>query len=223
MRVLRSISQNPSTVSMKASKQLLLLVGINRSYSHIYLAEAYNLEGYVVPCSSGTPPDRINRSDRYWFKNAVGATEITREAWISRLTGKPAVIFSTPIREFASLSLGDRGNSVSELQQQLKQLGYYKNEITEIYGNADAEAVAQFQKKYSRLSARGSVDLTTKQLLELGTNFKQQFPQKHQLNSTDKSADQLGKIQEVAIIGILLSALSRPEQSASGKSASLFG
>jgi len=223
VRVLRSISQNPSTVSMKASKQLPLLVGINRSYSHIYLAEAYNLEGYAVPCSSGTPPDRINRSDRYWFKNAVAATEITREAWISRLTGKPAVIFSTPIRKFASLSLGDRGNSVSELQQQLKQLGYYKNEITGIYGNADAETVAQFQKKYSRLSARGSVDLTTKQLLELGTNFQQQFPQKHQLNSTDKSADQLGKIQEVAIIGILLSALPRPEQSASGKSASLFG
>jgi len=57
---------------------------------------------------------------------------------ISSLTGKSAVIFSTPIRELASLSLGDRGNSVSELQQQLKQLGYYKNEITGIYGNAVA-------------------------------------------------------------------------------------
>jgi signal transduction histidine kinase len=42
VRVSRSISQNPSTVSMNASKQLPLLVGINRSYSHIYLAEAYN-------------------------------------------------------------------------------------------------------------------------------------------------------------------------------------
>ena len=95
-----------------------------------------------MPRCRGTPPDRINRSDRYWFKNAVAGTEITREALISRLTGKPPVIFSKPIREFASLSLGDRGNSVSELQQQLKQLGYYKNEITGIYGNADA--VAQF-------------------------------------------------------------------------------
>ena len=45
--MLRSISQNPSTVSINASKQLPLLVGINRSYSHIYLAEAYNLEGYA--------------------------------------------------------------------------------------------------------------------------------------------------------------------------------
>ncbi|MBD1830081.1 HAMP domain-containing protein [Microcoleus sp. FACHB-61] len=209
VRVLRSISQNPSIISMNASTQLPLLVGINRSYSHIYLAEAYNLEGYVVARGSGTPPDRINRSDRYWFKSAVAGTEITHQALISRLTGKPAVIFSTPIREFASLSLGDGGNSVSELQQQLKQLGYYKNDITGIYGNATADAVAQFQKKYSGLQAGGSVDFTTKQLLELATNFQQQFPQTHQLNSTDRSADQLGKIQGVAIIGILLSDLAR--------------
>ncbi|MEG4393274.1 ATP-binding protein [Microcoleus sp. BROC3] len=209
IRVLRSISQNPNTVSMNASKQLPLLVGINRSYSHIYIAEAYNLEGYVVARGSGTPPDRINRSDRYWFKSAVAGTEITREALISRLTGKPAVIFSTPIREFASLTLGDRGNSVSQLQQQLKQLGYYKNEITGIYGNATADAVDQFQKKYSGLPAGGSLDSTTKQLLELATNFQQKFSQTPQLNSTDKSADQLGKIQGVAMIGILLSDLAR--------------
>ncbi|MEG4108500.1 peptidoglycan-binding domain-containing protein [Microcoleus sp. S13_C5] len=68
---------------------------------------------------------------------------------ISRLSGKPAVIFSTPIRELAILSLGDRGNSVSELQPQLKQLGYYKTEITRIYGKATADAVARISKKYS--------------------------------------------------------------------------
>jgi hypothetical protein len=73
------------------------------------------------------------------------------------------------------------------------------------------------------LPAGGSVDFTTKQLLELGTNFKQQFSQTHQLNSTDKSAEPMGKIQGVAIIGILLSDLARSEKSASGKSASLFG
>ena len=50
----------------------------------------------------------------------------------------------------------------------------------------------------------GSVDFTTKQLLELGTNFKQQFSQTHQLNSTDKSADQLGKIQGSAIIRYII-------------------
>jgi hypothetical protein len=56
VRLLHSISQQPSTISMNASKHLSLLVGINRSYSHIYLAEADNLEGYVVARGSGTPP-----------------------------------------------------------------------------------------------------------------------------------------------------------------------
>ncbi|WP_039887240.1 peptidoglycan-binding domain-containing protein [Microcoleus vaginatus] len=78
------------------------------------------------------------------------------------LTGKPAVIFSTPIREFAILSLGDRGNSVNQLQPQLKLLGYYKNEITGIYGNPTADAVDQFPKKYLGLPVGGSVDFTTK-------------------------------------------------------------
>ncbi len=104
VQVLRRLSQNAGTVSMKASQQLPLLAAVNRSYSDIYLAEADNLEGYVVARRSGTAPDRLNRSDRHWFKSAVGGTEITREAAISSLTGKPAVIFSTPIREVASLS-----------------------------------------------------------------------------------------------------------------------
>lgn len=43
LRLLHSISQDPSTISINASKHLSLLVGINRSYSHIYLAEADNL------------------------------------------------------------------------------------------------------------------------------------------------------------------------------------
>ncbi|MEG4213290.1 hypothetical protein [Microcoleus sp. S13_B4] len=38
VRLLHSISQDPSTLSINASKYLPLLVGINRSYSHRYLA-----------------------------------------------------------------------------------------------------------------------------------------------------------------------------------------
>ncbi|MEP6518034.1 hypothetical protein [Microcoleus vaginatus] len=56
VRLLHSISQEPSTMSINASKLLSLLVGINSSYSHIYLAEAYNLSGYIIACGSGTPP-----------------------------------------------------------------------------------------------------------------------------------------------------------------------
>ena len=200
--ILRSLSQNANIVSMNAREQLPLLAAVHRSYNRIYIAEAYNLEGYAVARGSGKPLDRINRGDRYWFKGALAGNEITREAVISRLTGKPAVIFSTPIRKFASLSLGDRGSSVSKLQQQLKQLGYYKNPITGIYGDATAAAVFQFQKAYSGLPNNGTVDFTTKQLIELAINF-QEVPTK-QLNPNDK----LGKIQGVAMVGTSLSDLA---------------
>ena len=116
VQVLGSLSQDPSTVSMNASQQLPLLAAVNRSYSDRYLAEADNLEGYVVARGSGTAPDRLNRSDRHWFKNAVGGTEITREAVISPLTGKPTVIFSTPIREFASLSTDKPADKLEKIQ-----------------------------------------------------------------------------------------------------------
>lgn len=116
VQVLGSISQDPSTVSMKASQQLPLLAAVNRSYSDRYLAEADNLEEYVVARGSGTAPDRLNRSDRHWFKSAVGGTEITREAAISSLTGKPAVIFSTPIREIANLSTDKPADKLGKIQ-----------------------------------------------------------------------------------------------------------
>ncbi|MEG4282332.1 hypothetical protein QUB68_04325 [Microcoleus sp. A006_D1] len=116
VQVLRSLSQNPGTISMKVSQQLQLLAAVNRSYSDRYLAEADNLEGYVVAGGSGTARDRLNRSDRHWFKSAVGGTEITREASLSGLTGKPAVIFLTPIREVASLSTDKPADKLEKIQ-----------------------------------------------------------------------------------------------------------
>jgi len=126
VQVLHSLSQNPGTVSMNASQQLPLLAAVNRSYSDIYLAEADNLEGYVVAGGSGTTPDRLNRSDRHWFKSAVGGTEITREAAISGLTGKPAVIFSTPIREVASLSTDKPADKLGKIQG-VAMIGQYSS------------------------------------------------------------------------------------------------
>jgi signal transduction histidine kinase len=198
VRILHSLSQNANIVSMNAEEQVPVLTAVHQSYNHIYIAEAYNLEGYALARGSGKLLDRINRSDRYWFKGAVAGNEITREAVISRLTGKPAVIFSTPIREFVNLNLGDSGHSVSELQQQLQQLGYYKNEITGIYGDATADAVFQFQTAYFGLPANGTVDFTTKQLIELAIDSRD-VPIKT-LNPNDK----LGKIQGVAMVGTFL-------------------
>ncbi|MEG4215532.1 hypothetical protein QUA27_10155 [Microcoleus sp. Pol14C6] len=57
VRLLHTISQEPSTISMNASKQLSLLVGMKRSYSHKYLAKAYNLSGCTMPAAVARHPD----------------------------------------------------------------------------------------------------------------------------------------------------------------------
>ncbi|MDB9512227.1 ATP-binding protein [Kamptonema animale CS-326] len=214
VRVLYSLSHNPNTISMDVSQQLPLVTAINRTYNHIYAAETYNLEGYVISRGNGQPLDRIYRGHRHWFKNAIAGHEITREAVISHSTGKPAMIFSTPIREFTNIYPGNRSLSVKELQEQLKTLEYYKGLITGNYDRATAEAVSQFQKAYPGLPDNGTVNLTTKQLLDLATHSPQEdsvdevqkLVLSEKLFSTPVNAR--AKTKGVAIIGTFLSDLA---------------
>ncbi|MGY4688446.1 C40 family peptidase [Salibacterium sp. K-3] len=48
---------------------------------------------------------------------------------------------------FRILESGDKGNEVSLLQRQLKDLGYYKKDVTGVYGPMTEEAVRRFQQK----------------------------------------------------------------------------
>ena len=213
VRILQSLSQNPSIISMDVTQQLPLVTAINRTYNHIYVAEAYNLEGYVISRGNGQPVDRIYRGNRQWFKNAIAGHEITREAVISRSTGKPAMIFSTPIREFANIYPGDRNSFVRELQEQLKTLDYYKGVITGNYDDKTAEAVSQFQKAYLGLPNNGIANLTTKQLLDLATHSPQDSVDEAEgLLLTKKRfstpINAMAKTKGVAIIGTFLSDLA---------------
>lgn len=59
------------------------------------------------------------------------------------------------------LAIGSQGVEVSKLQQNLKQLGYFTYpKITGYYGTVTADAVRQFQKRYS-LPATGKADSQT--------------------------------------------------------------
>ncbi|WP_144054074.1 peptidoglycan-binding protein [Baaleninema simplex] len=62
--------------------------------------------------------------------------------------------------ELPRLSLGDEGEAVATLQQWLKDLGYYKGEVTGIYDLATDIMVADFQEKQG-LPVDGVVGTTT--------------------------------------------------------------
>lgn len=62
------------------------------------------------------------------------------------------------------LSYGSRGKEVKQLQNALKQLGYFKGEVTGFYGPITKRAVARFQRAQG-MHADGIVGLKTKEAL----------------------------------------------------------
>ena len=69
------------------------------------------------------------------------------------------------------LQKGDSGSDVKEVQQRLKELGYYSSTCDGDYGNVTVSAVKAFQKK-NGLSQTGKVDKTTLKKLESSSAVK---------------------------------------------------
>ncbi|NER39348.1 MAG: peptidoglycan-binding protein [Oscillatoria sp. SIO1A7] len=65
----------------------------------------------------------------------------------------------------ALMRLGDRGSLVTELQQDLRSLGYFSGPVTGDYGPLTQEAVTSFQVDY-RLTADGVVGPNTERVLQ---------------------------------------------------------
>jgi peptidoglycan DL-endopeptidase LytE len=78
---------------------------------------------------------------------------------------KEAAVYST-----AEMKIGSRGNNVKVLQQNLKQLGYFKYpEITGYYGTITRDAVKRFQQNHG-LPATGIADARTVQSIQNEVN-----------------------------------------------------
>lgn len=66
----------------------------------------------------------------------------------------------TPNPEYGTLQVGDRGDEVRRLQEELARYGYYEGEIDGVYGNQTRRAVEQFQYQHG-LSADGMAGRVT--------------------------------------------------------------
>ena len=54
----------------------------------------------------------------------------------------------TPNPEYGTLQVGDRGDEVRRLQEELARYGYYEGDIDGVYGNQTRRAVEQFQYQH---------------------------------------------------------------------------
>jgi peptidoglycan DL-endopeptidase LytE len=91
------------------------------------------------------------------FQSTVGlpVTGVFDRKTYERLTAVQLKATSAQQTVSRTLKIGSRGKDVSQLQSQLKSLGYYTYpSITEYYGTITAEAVRKFQKDYG-LTADG--------------------------------------------------------------------
>ena len=60
----------------------------------------------------------------------------------------------TPNPEYSTLQVGDKGDEVRRLQEELARYGYYEGDIDGVYGNQTRRAVEEFQYQHG-LSADG--------------------------------------------------------------------
>ncbi|ASS87151.1 hypothetical protein GLN3_08645 [Geobacillus lituanicus] len=93
--------------------------------------------------------------------NGLPATGKADAVTIERLRQAASQRTTATSSSSATLSIGSRGSKVSELQNNLKRLGYFTYpKITGYYGTVTADAVRRFQKD-AKLQATGIVDDAT--------------------------------------------------------------
>jgi len=78
--------------------------------------------------------------------------------------GKKYDVKTLPPIAGVTMRLNDKGYQVTELQEALKELGYYKNTVSGVYDQATVKAVKAFQKA-NKLSADGIAGTKTQQML----------------------------------------------------------
>ncbi|MFB4163276.1 peptidoglycan-binding protein [Alteribacillus sp. JSM 102045] len=94
---------------------------------------------------------------------------------------------------FKVLASGDKNSDVSLLQSQLKDLGYYNNDITGIFGPITEEAVRKFQKN-NGLQADGLAGPKTLNTLQ---NNPKQAPSLKSQTDTEKANSQNNQVSSV--------------------------
>lgn len=78
------------------------------------------------------------------------------------------VLTALPLNTVALSKIGSRGTEVRNIQQRLKDWGYYKGSVDGIYGTATRNAVIKFQKKHN-ITADGVCGPKTLSLIGLPT------------------------------------------------------
>lgn len=103
-KILRTLSVQPDIITMDAKLQKPILERTLSIYPHVYLMSTLDLNGINVARSD----DELLKDyhDRSYFIEAIAGKLISRQILISRTTGQPAIVFSTPIKNEKNQIIG---------------------------------------------------------------------------------------------------------------------
>ncbi|TVU52209.1 MAG: HAMP domain-containing protein [Arthrospira sp. PLM2.Bin9] len=95
VKILTNMSKQPGILTMEGEVQRRILAATSRVYEDIYLINTIDLNGMNIARSD--EEELTDYSDRTYFQQALLRQTITREIVLGRTSGKPAVVFASPI------------------------------------------------------------------------------------------------------------------------------
>ena len=107
---------------------------------------------YKSSCDGNFGDVTVSAVKAFQKKNGLTQDGVAGPSTLKKLNSSSAVAASTTVKEETkdddeALKKGAKGTAVKELQQRLKELGYYNYGIDSSYGDRTVEAVKAFQKK----------------------------------------------------------------------------
>ncbi|MHC5934945.1 peptidoglycan-binding domain-containing protein [Nostoc sp.] len=124
--------------------------------AYLHLAFAYE---------DSTPSELVSLSSLFKDAAAPDWNRLSGRAWKYMMPLALSLSILSAVSSVMALEKGDQGPSVRNLQQQLKQAGFYQASVTKVYDVSTEESVRRFQKS-AGLPVDGVVGASTLQKLE---------------------------------------------------------
>jgi len=118
---------------------------------------------YSETCDGDYGAKTVSAVKAFQKKNGLSQTGTADSATLKKLNSSSAVAANEKAETAdtsETLKRGSKGSAVKQLQQRLKELGYYNSTIDGEYGSGTVSAVKAFQKK-NGLTQTGTADATT--------------------------------------------------------------
>ena len=151
--------------TMEREEQLpTMLSALQSAQGDVDAVVTVDTAGEVIADVSAQPRSHENYRQQPWFQEALAGDEHSR---VQLMVGRePTVIFSKPIVSLPTLSVGNRGKAVAQLQSRLRSLDYYNGPIDGLYEGETVLAIQNFKWAYHReLSYGDQVDPLTWQAI----------------------------------------------------------